>query len=175
MKLTKDVVAWLTIPAGKADHIVWDDELPGFGIRLRGTSRVFIVQYRHDLRQRRESLGDVRKIKLDDARKIARQRFASIELGVDPAAEKAKARRAQASALALGSVADRYLAAKKSPDECAHQPRSEEVFRNPLEAAAPSIARYDPARGRRRPASRAGPRSRAHGRVAGSGSPERRI
>jgi len=114
MKFTKDTVARLTIPPGKTDHIAWDDDLPGFGIRLRGMSRVFIVQYRHGLRQRRESLGDVRKIKLDDARKIARQRFASIELGVDPAAEKAKARRAQAatSALALGRVADRYLAAK---------------------------------------------------------------
>jgi hypothetical protein len=34
-----------------------------------------------------DSLGDVRKVILEDARKIARQRFAQVELGVDPAAE----------------------------------------------------------------------------------------
>jgi hypothetical protein len=43
------------------------------------------VQYRVGAQQRRESLGDVRKVKLDDARKIARHRFAQAELGIDPA------------------------------------------------------------------------------------------
>ena len=48
------------------------------------------LQYRISGRQRRESLGDVRKVSLEDARKIARQRFAQVELGIDPAAERAR-------------------------------------------------------------------------------------
>jgi integrase len=113
MKFTKDTVAVLTMPAGKTDHIAWDDDLPGFGVRLRGSNKTWTIQYRVGLKQRRESLGDVRKVNLGDARAIARRRFASIELGSDPAAERAKARaEAATSALTLGAVADRYLAAK---------------------------------------------------------------
>jgi integrase len=118
VKLTKDTVARLRLPAGKTDHFEWDDELPGFGVRLRGdASRVSLswaVQYRVGMQTRRESLGDVRKIKLEDARKIARQQFAKVELGVDPGAEKAKAKQlAAASKLTLAVVADRYLAARE--------------------------------------------------------------
>ena len=55
--------------------------MPGFGVRLRGRSKRWVVQYRSERQQRRESLGDVRKVSLEDARKIARQRFAQVELG----------------------------------------------------------------------------------------------
>ncbi len=43
MKLTKDTVAALALPAGKADHIEWDDMLPGFGVRLRGNGKSWVV------------------------------------------------------------------------------------------------------------------------------------
>ncbi|HWX83591.1 MAG TPA: Arm DNA-binding domain-containing protein, partial [Xanthobacteraceae bacterium] len=112
MKFSKDNIAALTRPADKPDHVVWDSELPGFGVRLRkskhGESKGWIIQYRFGLQQRRESLGDVRKVTLEDARKVARKRFAQVELGVDPAAKKAEARIAAAQAnLTLGAVADR--------------------------------------------------------------------
>ena len=51
----------------------------------------------------------MRKVKLEDARKIARQRFAQVELGSDPAAERAAA----AARLTLGEAAARYLDAKQ--------------------------------------------------------------
>jgi integrase len=116
MKLTKHSVAELILPPGKTDHTEWDDELPGFGVRLRkskdGLSKTFRIQFRVGLQQRSKHL-DVRKVKLDDARKVARQLFAQAHLGVDPAAEKAKARASSATAkLTLGAVADRYLAGK---------------------------------------------------------------
>ena len=110
MRLTKDAVAALVRPAGKADYTEWDDDLPGFGVRMRGVSKKWDCQYRINGKQRRESLGDVRKVSLEDARKIARQRFAQVELGTDPAAERAQAR---AQALTLGVVIDRYLEAKR--------------------------------------------------------------
>jgi integrase len=110
MRLTKDVVAALVRPACKADYTEWDDDLPGFGVRMRGGSKKWDCQYRVNGKQRRESLGDVRKVSLEDARKIARQRFAQVELGTDPAAERAQAR---AQALTLGVVISPYLEAKQ--------------------------------------------------------------
>jgi integrase len=113
MKFTKDEIAKLKPSSGK-DVFHWDDDLPGFGIRLRGNSVRWVVQYRIGGHTRRESLGDVRKVTIDAARKIARQRFALAELGTDPAAEKAKARAdAAATKLTLEVVAERYLAAKE--------------------------------------------------------------
>jgi Arm domain-containing DNA-binding protein len=112
MKLTKSSLAALKIAQGKGDQFIWDDDLPGFGIRLRGDTARWVVQYRIGAQQRRESLGDIRKVELEDARKIAKNRFAQAELGTDPAAEKAKARAAEAAKLTLEKVVSRYLAAK---------------------------------------------------------------
>jgi hypothetical protein len=68
MLFTRAIINGLTLPAGKTDHIEWDDELPGFGLRLRGDAKRWVVQYRVGSQQRRESLGDLRKGTLDDAR-----------------------------------------------------------------------------------------------------------
>jgi integrase len=85
MQFTKATIAALQAPAGKNDTIEWDDTMPGFGVRCRaGGSKTWIIQYRISGQQRRESLGDVRKVDLADARRIARQRFASVQLGKDP-------------------------------------------------------------------------------------------
>jgi integrase len=115
MKFTNASIARLSAPAGKADHFVWDEETPGFGLRMRGGTTRWIVQYRVGSQQRRESLGDPRKVTLDAARAAARQRFAQLELGVDPAAERDKARaEAAATRLTLAVVGDRYLEAKRA-------------------------------------------------------------
>jgi integrase len=108
MKLTKDTVAALTLAAGKSEHFVWDDTMPGFGVRLRGNGKRWVVQYRVNGQGRRESLGDVRKVTLEDARKIARQRFAKAELGIDPVAE-----RERLNTVTLGTAVARYLDAKR--------------------------------------------------------------
>jgi hypothetical protein len=47
MKLTKAAVAELALPAGQSEAIYWDDDTPGFGLRLRGGgSRNWVFQYR---------------------------------------------------------------------------------------------------------------------------------
>jgi integrase len=111
MKFTKPNVSNLTLPADKNDLIVWDDDMPGFGIRLRRNSRVFVIQGRTNGQQWRETIGDVRKFTIDAARTIARKRFAEITLGGDPRATKAEAK--ARAALTLGTQANRYLEAKK--------------------------------------------------------------
>jgi integrase len=120
MKLTDATVAKLTMPVGRTEHFEWDDSLPGFGVRARQEtaqaplSKRWYVQYRVGHQQRRESLGDVRKVGIEAARKIAKQRFAMAENGVDPAAKRAQAKaEAEAQKLKFGAVADRYLAIKQ--------------------------------------------------------------
>jgi integrase len=116
MKFTKDTTNALVCPAGKTDHVEWDSDLPGFGIRLRGSgAKSWIVQYRIGRQQRREALGDVRKVRLTDAREAARTIFAQVQLGIDPGAEREKAEAATAAAgLTLAIVIERYLADKQA-------------------------------------------------------------
>lgn len=115
MKLTDRTVAALTRPADQNDVVFWDDDLPGFGVRLRGNSKRWLCQYRANGIQRREVLGDTRKVKLELARKAARQRFAQVELGIDPGAAKKAARdAATATGLTLANVSERYLDAKRA-------------------------------------------------------------
>lgn len=104
----------IELPKGKKEFFFWDDDLPGFGLRLRGGTRRWYCQYRVGAQQRRESLGDIRKVTLDAARDIARKRFAKVELGTDPAAEKAKAKvEATANKLTVEKVAERYIRTKE--------------------------------------------------------------
>jgi hypothetical protein len=35
MKLTQKIIDAITLPKGKTEHIEWDDDLAGFGLRLR--------------------------------------------------------------------------------------------------------------------------------------------
>jgi integrase len=112
MKLTKATAERLQLPPGKYDFIAWDDDLPGFGLRLRaGGSRVWIAQYRTDTGQRRETIGRADRLDVDAARKAARKILAKVELGHDPAAEKRE--KAARKAQIFGAFVDPYLAHKQ--------------------------------------------------------------
>lgn len=112
MSFTQRVVDNLKLPSDSTDHRIWDADMPSFGVRLRPSRTSYFVQYRIGRQQRRENLGDIRKLTLKDARKVAAQRFAKVELGVDPAAEKAATRNIHHTK--FGSAADRYLAVKNT-------------------------------------------------------------
>ena len=77
---------------GKPDHIEWDDELKGFGLRIRqgkgGTGRSYIVQYKVGALNRRMVIGDADKIDPKQARAAAKKELAKVELGEDPQGEK---------------------------------------------------------------------------------------
>ena len=118
MKFTNKSIEALTLPAGKSDFTAWDDDFPNFGVRLRpGGSKVWTIFYRlaATKQQRRESLGDIRMVTLEDARKIAHQRFAQIRLGVDPKAERDKARaEAAVTKFTFAAAVTDYLDAKRA-------------------------------------------------------------
>jgi integrase len=109
MKLTAAIVTALTMPAGKTDYIEWDDAMPSFGVRLRNGRKTFVCQYRFGGRTRRDTLGDVRNVKLDDARKAARHTFGQVARRIDPKPQTATV----VPSLSLARVADLYLAARK--------------------------------------------------------------
>ena len=106
MKLTQANVTKAKLPTDKQEAIYWDDEMAGFGLRLRsGGSRTFIVQYKIGAKHRRMTLGNAFKVTADDARKQAKQIFGKVVGGHDPASERA-ARVAEASTSFAASVAD---------------------------------------------------------------------
>jgi integrase len=103
------------MPAGKADHIEFDDEIPGFGVRLRGTKgehRTYIAQYKIGTKHRRINLGNAAKVNLEDARRQAKIIFGKVATGEDPAADKTAAK-AEASRT-LDAIIARYLEAKQT-------------------------------------------------------------
>jgi integrase len=108
MKLTKTTVAKLSMPAGKSELIVFDEDMSGFGIRLRaGGSAVWIAQYRVGAKQRRVTLGKLSTLDADAARKAAKQVLAKAGLGQDHQAER-RAQQARA-AVTFKAIADQYL------------------------------------------------------------------
>lgn len=108
MRLTRQVVSDLEALPTKPYYIVWDDGLPGFGVRVNPTGKVWVVQYRVHGKSRRETIGRVGTVPIDQARDLAKASLARAQLGIDTHAEK---REAEARArLVFRQVADRYLA-----------------------------------------------------------------
>jgi integrase len=109
VKLTQAKIEGIELPSGKSEAIVFDDDLPGFGLRLReGGSKNWIVQYALGAKQRRMTLGSIKLLDAAKARKTARDLLARVQLGQDPAAERRQAI-AKASDAPLGTVVDRFL------------------------------------------------------------------
>jgi integrase len=113
MKLTIKSAERIQLPRGKTDHIEFDDDITGFGLRLReGGSRTWIYQYRIGKTQRRMVLGSARSVPLSLARENAGKLEAKIKLGGDPAMDKETARREADNT--FGGLVEQYLEARKS-------------------------------------------------------------
>jgi integrase len=93
MKLTTSEVRKFELSRGQAETIIFDDEIPGFGLRVReGGSRTFVFQYKLGNKQRRFTLGAVKALDIGKARDTAKDLYAKVRLGADPAGEKEHAR-----------------------------------------------------------------------------------
>ena len=95
MKLTTTTVSKKELlPAGKADAIHFDDEIPGFGLRIReGGSRSFIFQYKVNGKTRRMALGVATPLTIAEARKTAAKLHGRTKLGQDPSFDRIEAKR----------------------------------------------------------------------------------
>src|SRR5262249_11025516 len=97
MKLTQEAAKRLALASGQSEARFFDDDIPGFGIRLRSNgSKTWIFQFQIGTAKNSITIGSARANGLSaaDARKIATKHHASVKLGVNPAAEKKKAREA---------------------------------------------------------------------------------
>jgi integrase len=111
MKLTQRSVAALALPPGKSDYIHFDDDIAGFGLRIReGGSRTWIYQYRVAGKQRRLIIGSARAVPLPLAREHAGRLEAEVRLGGDPAMKKEITR--HEAETVFGVLADQYLQAR---------------------------------------------------------------
>lgn len=111
-KFVKSTAAQLSCPPGVEKSFYWDAVLPGFGVCVRASGRKsWVAQYRNlDGRSRRVTLGDVRVVDLDQARKKAREHLSRASLGEDPQADLTAARRA----IRVKALVDEYLEDSKS-------------------------------------------------------------
>lgn len=84
------------VPTGK-DHVLWDDSLPGFGLRVWPSGKtVFIVTYRTDAgTQRKATLGSTAVLSPEQARNMAMQILAGASRGEDPQRDKMARRNAE--------------------------------------------------------------------------------
>jgi len=106
MNLTKTTVSKIKLTPGKSDQIFYDDEVTGFGLRVReGGSRKWIFDYRLGGIKRRLVLGSAGAMDVDQARAKARKAHVAVD---DPAVEKATKK--AASALLFSGVIEDYLA-----------------------------------------------------------------
>jgi integrase len=97
----------------KADEFaVWDDQLLGFGVRVRASGAMsYVVGYRagsgRAVPKKRLTVGAVGKITPEQARKLAQGILGAVAHGRDPAKERRKAEASGANT--LRSVAENYL------------------------------------------------------------------
>lgn len=128
MKLTAKGIRAAKLDPAKTDQLFWDDEIPGFGLRVRaGGSRNWVFQYALGEKQRRLSLGAATEESFktvrhndDQGREIiklgireqAAQLHARVKLGQDPAGDKTENRKRASDT--FEAIAKKYLAAKKA-------------------------------------------------------------
>lgn len=86
-KLTKRTVD-AALPAEK-DYVVWDDDLPGFGLRVfTSGKRSYVIQYRSGGRSRRYTIGLHGVWTAETARQEAKAQFGRIARGENPTEER---------------------------------------------------------------------------------------
>jgi integrase len=105
-KLTKRFVD--TLDAKDTDYFAWDEELPGFGVRVWISGRkTYVAQYRKAGRSRRVKIGVHGALTVEEARKEAKVILGDVARGEDPAEDRATRRKS----ITVGELCDNYLAA----------------------------------------------------------------
>lgn len=103
-KLTKRVVD--AVESRSSDYFIWDEELPGFGLRVfKSGKRSYLVQYRAAGRTRRYTIGLHGVWTPETARNKARSLLGRIAQGENPAEE----RRLDAKAITVKELCTQYL------------------------------------------------------------------
>ena len=104
VKITKRVVDAAGVR--EKDYVIWDDELPGFGLRVfTSGKRSYVIQYRARGRSRRYTIGLHGAGAPETARQEAKVQFGRVARGDDPAEE----RQLDHKAITVKELCTRYL------------------------------------------------------------------
>jgi integrase len=102
-KLTKRIID--AVEPQATEFFLWDEGIPGFGLRVMPSGRKsFVVQFRAGRRARRMSLGPSTVLTCDQARTRAITIIAAVKNGEDPAADRA----AKRNAATVRELAERF-------------------------------------------------------------------
>ncbi|WP_247894789.1 Arm DNA-binding domain-containing protein [Azospirillum argentinense] len=117
MKLTEKAIAALACEPGKRDRLVFDDAVPGLGVRVTSSgNRSFLVQYTGPGGvKRRMPLGRWGALSLEKARDVAKGVLGDVAKGADPAAERKAAREV---AVREAAPADAGMASARFQADC---------------------------------------------------------
>lgn len=131
-KLTKRFVEKLEIK--EKDYIVFDGELPGFGVRIMPSGkRFFLIQYRRHGRTRRVMIGQFGPVTTEIARKEALRMLGDVRGNDgDPAAVRDRERQSTTMKELGSRFLNEYVAARCKPTTQAEYKRSVELFINPF-------------------------------------------
>lgn len=114
------------LPVGDRDVAFWDHDLPGFGVRVYASGRMFyVVQCRGPAGIRRVSLGEHGDLTAEQARRRARAAIGRIKRGEDPIPG-----REQAAAPTVADLAQRYMEAHTAVNCNAH---TRQTYRSALD------------------------------------------
>ena len=112
------------------DYFEWDDDLPGFGVRVMPTGRKsYLIQYRDSSRRtRRKALGRHGTVTADEAKAEARQLLSSVARGENPA-EDYKRKKGAPTVRELGErfMSD-YVPTRCKPSTAKEYRRSFDLF-----------------------------------------------
>ncbi|MDA4848624.1 tyrosine-type recombinase/integrase [Hoeflea poritis] len=129
-KLTKRVVD--ALKPETSDIVHWDDELAGFGIRVRPSGRKsYIVKCRCRGRQIKMTIGTHGPITVEQARTNARTIIAEAKAGRDPSAEHSRMRKSPTIKDLGKRFLEEYVPTHCRPTTEREYRRSVELFINP--------------------------------------------
>jgi len=111
VKLTDAFVEKAALPDGKKEHIFWDSEVVGFGLRVRTEAKTYLIMYRptgagRTANARKFKIGSASLLRAADARQQARVQLGAVAAGKDPAGERAEEKRRERSVVT--DLLDRY-------------------------------------------------------------------
>jgi integrase len=129
-RITKRLVD--SLQPAETDYFRWDDDLKGFGVRVRTSGRkVYLLQYRSGGRTRRVGLGIHGNVTPDEARRHAKELAGRVARSEDPAEEIRTRRVAPTVAALCDQFMSVYVPDNCKPSTCAEYRRSVEIFIKP--------------------------------------------